>query len=570
MRLLSRETRLAGALLLLVEGLLLAAPALAVPSKQFDLTHVDGKVEQTFRGPVELVFFNLNRLKYDIQIGETVTSTDGPDLTKIGGFFPQLQATPAADANAGQKKATQAEPAPKRLSLEDLDAAFKDAALFGLDSAAVMGRFSALQLRASRGQLELDREPELKRMLDEIETKRRESLQAFDEALATAASELERAKQTVAGFEQQAKASQGRVDGGLKAFEALVARSDSTLRVGGARTLKDELRVYGTSASRALGATWPAKGEVEAVLEALKAIRQALAELPRRHDYYATWAMLFAQGEIESNGERQRALEKKIEDVETAAAQYGPGSDGAKGFAQATKTLASTLPLVNELLGKDPNDPQELSAFYAVHPVACGYPVFKNKTTKVEVTRTERFPAKDEKPKTETLVVATVECPSSFSLSWGIGVADLKREKYSVIDARKEVEDGPPTTEKQVAADTVSHPVLSPMSLIHTRLKNWQLDEDNFACALHLTSGVVLDLYDTASNLSLGYLGGVSFSFQERLYVTVGVEFHRIQHLAGGYAVGQVVPDGVNAPPTRETWDHAAAIAVTYRPRPSD
>ena len=80
-----------------------------------------------------------------------------------------------------------------------------------------------------------------------------------------------------------------------------------------------------------------------------------------------------------------------------------------------------------------------------------------------------------------------------------------------------------------------------------------------------MSAGTVLDLDNPESDLSLGYMLGLTLSIKDDFFVTVGKQAIRIPELAGGFALGDPVPQGLEEPPLEQEWDISWAVALTYK-----
>lgn len=125
---------------------------------------------------------------------------------------------------------------------------------------------------------------------------------------------------------------------------------------------------------------------------------------------------------------------------------------------------------------------------------------------------------------------------------------------------------------KRISTKTRSDPTVAATAVIHTELWSWRNEVGaspslrGTAIGVHFTAGAALQL-DGGSDMPIRYLAGLSLSLQERLFLTVGWQLHRVTRLAGGFEDGQQVPDELASPPTRSEMDGGLSFTVTYRPR---
>jgi hypothetical protein len=64
-------------------------------------------------------------------------------------------------------------------------------------------------------------------------------------------------------------------------------------------------------------------------------------------------------------------------------------------------------------------------------------------------------------------------------------------------------------------------------------------------------------------------VAGVSFSIRRLMFITpFAVHFGRVNRLAGGFNVGDAVPDAVATPPIEKAWKIGYTAGVTFRITP--
>lgn len=493
-------------------------------------------------GPVKVTLEGVNRLRYDVVVGQKVTLDEGPDLSVVP-FVPALGSVDTESLREDEDEAPEAAgiaPTGPGLSASDID-------------------------QLSKLLREHDDDGALAALIAEIERRVR-----LIEGQVTGLSG------EVAALNQEAEdARKALLDASAK-FEDLVADSETLLRNGGPRALAREIPV----ALRCLREAeprlrWPDAAAVASlrtrIQEQVKALDQ-LHFIPGFPDWH----------DGTGNAKRYEALRSRMAGLLTALAKLDEGSDATKAFRAGRKALADHKRLLQSLLdGQDPEQPFRLDVC-----VPCGFPRFKSKEAQVTLTYTERFPAEGKEPKVTVREIVTVACPSRFAVAGGIGIADVEEHSFTFVDslpdpAPPEMPEPAPQDEgdgagengdgggeedllvKRIDAETSADRVVAATAVIHTQL--WRRrTQDEPAIGFHFTAGAALKL-DGGSETPLGYLAGLSFSFQENLFLTLGWQFHRVTALAGGFEEGQVVPDELAAPPTKTEWDDGPAVTITYK-----
>lgn len=535
----------------------------------FDFARVDSDAV-TLRGPATLIFHNLNRLKYDIVIGRDIDLVDGPDISQVP--FIRIPKAPTKEPEAAR---TAASAAPTEAGLDSMRETVKE-----LRSSLSRGgdSFSNEQVNAFEEQVEALRDqadtfeqlglreaeplvratPNLnqpdKDRLEELLgalQRRLQELLLIEREVKKLETELATATESVTQLREHAEDAKAEVERAQASFKHLVDTSDSTLRNGAGSALLQQIQTVSRQIQSA-DRPWPDAGTVKRLKAQLTAIEMAAKKIPETLEGFPGW-----RGKT-SNAERYQALFSRIESLRKVLDGLAQDSDGRKAFDKAKQALAERRALLESLLapGKDP--------FTYVACAPCGYPVFRQRTVTLELGRTERFPAAESKSEQKKQQLASVVCPSAFSVSFGVGEANLKRQTFGVVDAKNDNGDG---VVQKINATTTSDPLLSPVSLIHTRLADMESPSGRFALGFHATAGVALDLDSPDSGLALGYLGGLSVSFQDRFFVTLGYQYNKVDRLAGGFVVGDIKPMDLPAPPTETEWEAGISLSISYWPR---
>jgi hypothetical protein len=343
----------------------------------------------------------------------------------------------------------------------------------------------------------------------------------------------------------------------LASIEKLLTSSDQTLSLDdGGTALAAKVRAERAALETEIKAnSWPSAAEVGKHRKKIEDIIRQLEELPiLKSSAFSEW--INTEPPL-VNYVLYQDLKGKAPKLLTALASIAPGSEAQKGFAQLVKNLRDSDRVLADVTTAD--------AFQKTIVVACGYPYFKNKTFEYKVTRIDRTISDPAKAKSVEALI-TVECPSHFSISGGIGASEAEERDFAFVSARndngtpKEPQDD--TLQTQFGLENSGDRQVNPLFLINTRLI--RIDPKR-AFNLHVSAGTVLDLDNPESDLSLGYMLGLTLSIKDDFFVTVGKQAIRIPELAGGFALGDPVPQGLEEPPLENEWDISWAVALTYK-----
>jgi hypothetical protein len=452
---------------------------------ELDLT-ADQLATETVKGPVTLEFKNVNRLRYEVKIGSTVTLTPGPDISP----FRFVPAVPTAAPTPTTPAAPTPPPGP----------AVHELAVTPLD--VVNDRVQRIKRDLAAQRTEVNRL-------------------------------LGLARTALSGLDTQ-----------LKEVERLVRESDSTLASGGEQALLSLVQTREAAVRAALpNLVWPDPDSLRNTRSAVSALAAELAELPLVEPAFSQWA------QAGDNRDLFRGLQSFAKQLLANLDTLEAGSEQRKAFDKQLADLVSWHGILTRNLGN--------RSFHETIPVRCGYPFVESKRTQFKVVKADRLEA-DKTKATRESVLITVDCPTSVTVSGGIGVTDIDETDIKLISAPSD--DGSKTVTR-IAFEDRGDKQVNPLFLINTRLTEGQ------GCNWHLAAGTVLDIDNPSSNVALGYVLGPSLSLRDNIYLSAGIQFGRVAKLTGGAYEGQIVPEGLAKPPIERSWDHSWFFAVSFKIR---
>ncbi|HEY6115056.1 MAG TPA: hypothetical protein VI172_03775 [Candidatus Dormibacteraeota bacterium] len=365
-------------------------------------------------------------------------------------------------------------------------------------------------------------------------------VQGAFEALNT---ELAKVAKVIADLRQLASDAQDQVAGGVGRVLDLVGRSDQVLAGKGEDELAAEVVVVRNGLTQALNARWPPADDIRNARARLSAVAGQLRELPLREPGFSAWA------QVANNRDDFRATLDLAAQLDKVLSALEPGSDKRKEFDAQVGKLAGWDSLLAQLTKPE--------SFKKTINADCGHLFDSNRSTVYKLTRVDRLEADPTKSK-EELVLATVECPSSFSISAGVGVSGINETDIDLVSAPGDATH--PTVNKIVYKDRGSEQV-NPTFLTQTRLTDWQ------RCNVHATAGTVIDVDNPSSKVAIGYLLGLSLSIRDKFYLTGGVQVGRVARLIDGVHSGDIAPEGLAEPPTERHWTGSWVVAASFKIR---
>jgi hypothetical protein len=492
-------------------------PTLAAAARTYDIDLAirRGDSPEVVRGPVKLKLKNVNKVRYEVSIGQKVTLSDGPDLAPAS-FIPKLS---TSVPKAGTPVAAGVLPGDP----QSAEAAYRSVAAASPACPPTSGDLES-RFKALHGCLTL--------VAKEVETALSEAQAASDALNARTAS-----------------------------VENLVAVSDQVLLSSGATTLANRVTSEVTKIGNDLttaATDWPGEQELGELRDKLEALEQSRRDLPfaaATKQEWVDWS--------NDNRERYEQLGREISAVGKALSSIEKGSDVRKAYEKATSDLRSWKSLLTGL--------GQAAAYSMELPVHCGYPFFQKKTVDYTLTLVDRTIADKSKNKTVEKI-ASVVCPSNVTVTGGIGASKIDEKDFGFVQSLPDppAPDAPmdgmgedaPALVTRIGLDNESEEQVNPAVLISTRLLTF---DRQGAYSMHLTAGSVFDFDNPDSTVAIGYVLGLSVSFKDSTFVTLGIQGSRVPELAGGFELGDVQPMGLDKVPVTKDWDFAGFLGVTYR-----
>ena len=253
-----------------------------------------------------------------------------------------------------------------------------------------------------------------------------------------------------------------------------------------------------------------------------------------------------------------KARFKDLRDSVKALSSNGPADGPAKLYNDAQKILGQWK---NEVF--IPAQTQR-EAFFELEPyeAGCGFSFDQNKETVVKLVKQDRLAADSAVTEQE---LVTVVCSSPFSVSGGFGFSTINEREFVLVQSTKSVTTNGQTTQQVIKRfgfknNSSFRPI--PVLLLNTRLYEWNDD-----VALHLSAGAGVDIKTGQAGSDVEFVVGPSVSFKRSMFVTAGIHVGRVPKLAGGFNIGDEVPEGVADPPIEKAWKTGFITTVTFKLR---
>jgi hypothetical protein len=135
-------------------------------------------------------------------------------------------------------------------------------------------------------------------------------------------------------------------------------------------------------------------------------------------------------------------------------------------------------------------------------------------------------------------------------VSGGFGFSTVNEREFVFVQSTKPVTTNGQTTQEVINRfgfknNSSFRPI--PLLLLNTRVY-----EPNDNIALHVSAGAGGDIKTGEAGSDVEFIVGPSISFKRSMFVTTGLHIGRVPKLAGGFQIGDEVPEGIDAPPGRE------------------
>lgn len=374
-----------------------------------------------------------------------------------------------------------------------------------------------------------------------------------EDQFAAALSELERLETAVASSRQKAYAAHAAVEQALARVQALVESSDDYPASARTTAIEDILDEWPQE-------KWPACSQIDDEAQRVAALREQLEDLQKPAAAFVLWS----QGP--GNEARYAAALDGVKQLETVLDAIECGGENHEKFEELSAQLRRWKHILKAAGAEETT---------RTHCIPCGFPFLTPKEHTVFLVLEDRLA----KPGTAARQVQLVKvtCPSRFSISTGIGWSGLDERDFAFVQSLRPPEATPaddPTaqqagegeeeaTESQVIKvfglqNEADHSV-DPAALINVRLTDWNLYN------LYATAGTVLDFDDPDSSVRFGYFAGLSLSLSDHFVISAGVKVARLPTLAGGFELGDPVPEGVTEPPLTREWDEDYSVIFSYK-----
>lgn len=467
------------------------------------------------RGPATITFYNVNVLRYDVEIGTDVKFTDGPKLDVPfipgGGQGTQSKTTD----KAADKTTLQAENLSRSSEITEKVQGVRDEQTLG-------GKWKEIQ------------------------------------------ESLTQAEEQVTGIRKAIAMVSGNLNDVSRETLGLVATSDAILKTsgtgGGAKALVEAISdKLLNDISSALEDAWPNDLVLDLVTN-LQILDDQIIALPTL--FPQDWNSWYASNHIGYDD-----VKKRVESMLTSVKAMDSMGDEAKKFLEAKDTLSKWHDILQGIkkVGE--------SAFTRTFHVDCGFAFDQNKETTVKVVLRDRISkttpttdSKDSSSKTAAadtkqgeIEIGTVICSSPFSISGGFGFSTIEEKEFVFVQSQPDPGSTAKTVNRFGFKNQSSFRVI-PLILLNTRLLELS---DLFA--IHASAGVGVDVKTGQAGTDIEYFVGPSLSFRRSFFITPALHIGRVPSLAGGFKLGDVVPDGVSSPPVEKTWKRAFALTFTYK-----
>lgn len=261
------------------------------------------------------------------------------------------------------------------------------------------------------------------------------------------------------------------------------------------------------------------------------------------------------------NKDRVDAVKARFQDLRdsaTALSRRGPADGPAATFEEVRRVLGEWREIFKDALRED-----EKYFELPYVDVGCGFSFDQNKETQVKLVKQDRLAPAGTDPSEQELT--TVVCSSPFSISGGFGFSTVDERDFVFVQSTKEVTENGQTTQKVI--NRFGFKNKSSFRPIPLLLLNTRIYEQGDDIAYHISAGAGVDIKTGETGSDVEFIVGPSVSFKRSMFITAGVHIGRVPKLAGGFEIGQEVPEGINEPPLEKEWKPGFIFAITFKLR---
>jgi hypothetical protein len=325
---------------------------------------------------------------------------------------------------------------------------------------------------------------------------------------------------------------------------SFVGSSDSALAANptGTTLLARIPTILNGTLQAALAARWPNSGiaNLEGDLAVLK---NSLAVLPDNTGWVAWAAVPSNKTSHDGAVTRVNDLIGLVTSLESSTSKSASTMTDSQSKLQQWNAILSAV-----ATGKE-------DSFSRTVDVTCSFGFSNNKNSQIEMTTTDRLAAAG--TAAAKIEIVTVICSSPLSIGAGFGFSTVHEHQLSFVQSLNASNQVGSVFGFSARSNFTPVPVL----LLNTRVHEWN---DNWA--LHVSNGAVAVIQTgVTAGTAIQYVSGVSVSYKRSLFVTGGFQAGRVQHLAGGFVIGQPVPPGISTPPVENRWSPGFVLTFTYK-----
>jgi len=564
--------------------------------KAFDLSNKTYKGE-TIRGPVIVVAYNLNPLRYAYKWQSEVTFTSAPDLwSKLTGISspqgapsqpsPPTPKTPAA-ANAlpgHAMRATARQPGGARalvskgkppISQETLDLVQK--AQNAMDAA----QESIENVNAQISGLNQDLKDFITQDFTEV-TAQVVAANTATTSVTLAGQELIAflsrvdANSTYSGINNELSDSTefSFMKGANAQWPALAEVSKLQHSVDGEKTLVSSKKTAFDAAHPSLLAGLSvAQRDLEVANDNLQYALIRLAANPRsdaEHDLIEQTIaalktrlgeVINAKTDLQNASDTLSWASTEITSMETALSSLDPNSDKCKAFQAAQATLIqwkhNMMQLKQDLDSYRANRDHAKNPFVTTFAAGCDYTFASTKHNAIKLTQIDNLPDKAAAAPADVLTL-TMECASPFNVSAGVAFSTIPDRQFAIEPVATPPGSTTTTNEFVLKSNSTFHPL--PIGVVSARLC-----EPNEWLSFHASFGLAGNFNSqNAGGSSAEFLFGPSIALFRTMFLTPGLHIGKKASLGDGFVLGNPAPPNVTTPPIQSSYTTGFGFAITF------
>jgi hypothetical protein len=247
--------------------------------------------------------------------------------------------------------------------------------------------------------------------------------------------------------------------------------------------------------------------------------------------------------------------------METALSSLDTSSDKFKAFQTAQATLVQwrhNMMQLKQMWESYQADKDHVeNPFVTSFSAGCDYTFATTKKNAIKLTQVDNLPDKSAAAPTDVLSL-TMMCASPFNVSAGVAFSTIPSREFAIEPVATPPGSTTTTNEFVLQSNSSFHPL--PIGMVSARLC-----EPNEKISFHLSLGVAGNFNSqSAGGSSAEFLIGPSIALFRTMFLTPGLHIGKKTTLGDGFVLGNPTPPNVTSAPIESSYTTGFGFAITF------